>query len=66
MLIGGLSTVVGLFISSRLPRLTMTVGYDARFSQGDYGMFVECAPDRLAAVEDVLRKHGAAEVRGER
>ena len=66
VLIGGLSTVVGLFISSRLPRLTMTVGYDPRFSQGDYGMFVECAPDRLAAVEDALRKHGAAEVRGER
>ena len=66
VLIGGLSTVAGLFITSRIPKLTMTVGYDPRFSHGDYGIFVEAAPDRLRAVEDVLRKHGAVEVRGER
>ncbi|MFL5576296.1 MAG: DUF3341 domain-containing protein [Gemmatimonadaceae bacterium] len=66
VLIGGLSTVAGLFINSRVPRLTMTVGYDPRFSHGDYGIFVEAAPDRLSAAEAVLRKHGAVEVRGER
>ena len=32
VLVGGLSTVAGLFIHSRVPRLTMTVGYDPRFS----------------------------------
>ncbi|HUQ18875.1 MAG TPA: DUF3341 domain-containing protein, partial [Gemmatimonadaceae bacterium] len=32
VLFGALSTVVGLFINSRIPRLTMTVGYDGRFS----------------------------------
>jgi hypothetical protein len=66
VLIGGLSTVAGLFITSRIPKLTMTVGYDPRFSHGDYGIFVEAAPDRLAAAEAVLRKHGAVEVRSER
>ena len=66
VLIGGLSTVAGLFINSRIPKITMTVGYDPRFSHGDYGIFVEAAPDRLRAAEDVLRKHGAVEVRGER
>lgn len=66
VLIGGLSTVAGLFINSRIPNLTMTVGYDPRFSHGDYGIFVEAAPDRLSAAEAVLRKHGAIEVRGER
>ena len=66
VLIGGLSTVAGLFISSRIPKITMTVGYDPRFSHGDYGIFVEAAPDRLRAAEDVLRRHGAVEVRGER
>ena len=66
VLIGGLSTVAGLFITSRIPRITMTVGYDPRFSHGDYGIFVEAAPDRLRAAEDVLRRHGAVEVRGER
>ncbi|MBW7933914.1 MAG: DUF3341 domain-containing protein [Gemmatimonadaceae bacterium] len=66
VLVGALSTVVGLFIHSRIPRLTMMVGYDPRFSQGDYGIWVECAPDRLASAEALLRKHGAVEVRGER
>ncbi len=66
VLIGALSTVAGLFIHARIPRLTMTVGYDPRFSRGDYGVWVECAPDRLTAAEALLRKHGAVEVRGER
>ena len=32
VLVGALSTVAGLFINSRIPRLTMMVGYDPRFS----------------------------------
>ena len=66
VMIGALSTVAGLFIHARIPRLTMTVGYDPRFSHGDYGVWVECAPDRVSAAEELLRKHGAVEVRGER
>ena len=66
VLIGGLSTVFGMFYVSRIPRLTMTVGYDPRFSHGDYGVFVECAPDRIQTVEEIMRRNGAAEVRGER
>ncbi len=66
VLVGGLSTVAGLFIHARIPRLTMMVGYDPRFSRGDYGIWVECAPDRIASAEALLRKNGAVEVRGER
>ena len=66
VLIGALSTVAGLFINSRVPRLTMTVGYDGRFSHGDYGLFVACPPDQVGAVQDTLRGHGALEVRVER
>jgi hypothetical protein len=66
VLIGGLSTVAGLFINSRIPRLTMTVGYDNRFSHGDYGIFVDCAPDQAAAARALLTRHGAVEVRDER
>ena len=66
VLFGALSTVVGLFINSRIPRLTMTVGYDKRFSHGDYGVWVECSPDKAAETESVLRESGAAEVRSER
>ena len=66
VLFGALSTVLGLLINSRVPRLTMTVGYDPRFSGGDYGVWVECPPDRAAAAESLLKSHGATEVRGER
>ena len=65
VLVGGLSTVAGLFIHSRVPRLTMTVGYDPRFSGAHYGVWVECAPERLKQAETILRQAGAEEVRGE-
>jgi hypothetical protein len=66
VLFGSLATVIGLFINSRVPRLTMTVGYDARFSHGDYGVWVACPPESAAAAESLLKSHGATEVRGER
>ena len=65
VLIGSLSTVFALFALARVPRLTMTVGYDPRFSHGDYGVWVETSPDRANAVAELLRKHGAVEVRHE-
>jgi len=66
VLIGALSTVAGLFINSRVPRLTMTVGYDPRFSRGNYGVFVQAAPADYQNAEAIFRKHGAVEVRRER
>jgi len=66
VLIGGLSTVVGLLINARVPRLSMMVGYDPRFSHGDYGIWVECPPEKAGAAEGLLREHGAVEVRRER
>jgi hypothetical protein len=66
VLFGALSTVAGLFITARIPRLTMMVGYDPRFSHGDFGVWVECPPDKARTAEDLLREHGAKEVRVER
>ena len=66
VLFGGLATVFGLFINSRIPRLTMTVGYDGRFSGGDYGIWVECPPEKARDAEALLREKGAVEVRSER
>ncbi len=65
VLIGGLSTVAGLFIAARLPKLMATVGYDPRFSGADFGIYVACGPDRVRDVEAVLRRDGAIEVRDE-
>jgi hypothetical protein len=66
VLIGGLATVFAMFGLSHIPRLTMTVGYDARFSGGYYGVFVDTEPDEESMVEGILKKHGAEEVRRER
>ena len=66
VLVGALSTVVGLLIHAGVPRLTMKVGYDPRFSHGDYGVWVECTPEHAAAAENLLRTAGAVEVRRER
>lgn len=66
VLIGALSTVAGMFVLSRVPKITRTVGFDPRFTSGDYGIFVEAAPERMRAIEETLRRTGAVEVRDER
>jgi molybdopterin-containing oxidoreductase family membrane subunit len=66
VLIGSLSTVAGLFINARIPRITQTVGYDPRFSDGAFGIWVECRPDEQEIVRRVLLEKGAEEVRGDR
>lgn len=66
VLIGGLATVFAMFALSRIPRLTMTVGYDPRFSGGHFGVWVVTDPNRADSAMDILRKHGAEEVRRER
>jgi hypothetical protein len=66
VMVGALSTVFGMFYLAGIPRLTTTVGYDPRFSSGHYGVWCECAPEKLAEAEAILRRHGAVEVRGER
>jgi Alternative complex III, ActD subunit len=65
VLIGGMSTVFAMFGFARIPRLTMTVGYDARFSGGDFGVWVETSPQDAQTAMDLLKKYGAAEVRRE-
>jgi hypothetical protein len=54
-----------MFIHSRIPRLTTTTGYDARFSAGQFGVFVACDTSKAGQAEALLREHGAVEVRRE-
>ncbi|MEP6691440.1 MAG: DUF3341 domain-containing protein [Gemmatimonadaceae bacterium] len=65
VLIGSLATVAGLFINAGIPRVTMTVGYDARFSDGSFGVWVECPPEKQRSVQETMKQFGAVEVRGE-
>jgi ActD protein len=65
VLVGALSTVAGMFINSRVPKITLTVGFDPRFTSGHFGIWVPAAADRARVVEETLRRHGAEEVRRE-
>jgi hypothetical protein len=65
VLVGSLSTVFALFALSRVPRLTMTVGYDERFSGGHFGVWVATSSERAKEAADILKKNGAVEVRHE-
>ena len=70
-LIGFEMMVLGSLARFRQVRLVtvqryLTVGYDARFSNGDYGVWVRPGPDRAEEASELLRRHGALEVRSER
>ena len=65
VLVGSLATVFALFALSRVPRLTMTVGYDPRFSGGHFGVWVMTTADRAKDAAELLRRNGAVEVRHE-
>jgi hypothetical protein len=63
VMVGALSTVFGMFINSRIPKLVVDVAYDPRYSNGDYGIFVDCPPDKEKEAEGLFKAHGATEVR---
>lgn len=63
ILLGGLCTLLGLLVTSRLPRLAGSARYDPRFTADRFGVEVACPPDRVRAAEEILRRAGAEEVR---
>jgi molybdopterin-containing oxidoreductase family membrane subunit len=65
ILIGALSTVVGLFLTTKLGPSKLHAAYDPRFSEDRVGVFVSCAREKLAEVERTLQGIGAEEVRVE-
>ena len=66
VLVGALGTVYAMFGLAGVPRLTMTVGYDPRFSQGHFGVWVATTPERANEAIELMRRHGAEEVRSAR
>jgi len=63
VLLGALSTVVGLFLNSRLPHMAKLAVYDPSFSAGRFGVFVAPKAGREEEVLAVFRENGAAEIR---
>jgi hypothetical protein len=63
ILIGALSTVLGMFLNARLPKLRKAVGYDPRFSNDKFGIVALGGPAQVEGAEAILRAAGAEEVR---
>lgn len=63
VLIGALSTVAGLFLTSRLPRIGKGEGlYTPVFSDDRFGVFVHVAPEHFEEVQNILNDSGSEEV----
>ena len=63
VLIGALSTVAGLFLTSRLPRIGKGEGiYTPAFSDNRFGVFVHVAPEHFEEVQNILNDNGSEEV----
>ncbi len=63
ILLGGLATLLGVFLTGRIPLFRRSPAYDPRFSADRFGIAVECAPGQVEAVRETLRIAGAEEVR---
>jgi len=63
ILFGALSTVIGLFINIRLPRLKPLVVYDPEFSAGRFGVYVAAPPEKIAEARKILSAQEPAELR---
>ncbi|MGH7889462.1 MAG: DUF3341 domain-containing protein [Thermodesulfobacteriota bacterium] len=65
VLLGALSTLIGLLINSRLRRNSPMKLYDPRFSDDKFGVLVACSRDDVRKVEEILKSSGAEEVKFE-
>lgn len=63
ILLGALSTVFGLLVTARLPRMKPRVIYDPGFSGGQFGIFAAVPPDRADEARRLFNENGASEVR---
>jgi hypothetical protein len=63
ILLGALSTVAGLFLTGRLPRIGRTEAlYHPSFSAGRFGVFAHVGSDRFDDVRSIMTDSGSEEV----
>jgi hypothetical protein len=63
ILFGALSTVIGLFINTKLPHLRPLVVYDPEYSGGRFGVYVSASSDRIEEARTILSEREPAELR---
>jgi hypothetical protein len=63
ILLGALSTVAGLFLTGRLPRIGRAEAlYHPSFSAGRFGVFAHVGTDHFDAVRNIMTESGSEEV----
>lgn len=63
VLLGALSTVAGLFLNARIPRIGLWEGlYHPSFSAGNFGVYAHVSPDSYDAVHAIMSESGPEEV----
>ena len=63
ILLGGLSTMLGLLIGTRLPKLWEPKLWDERLSEDHFGIGVDCVPSNADRYARLLAEHGAEDVK---
>ena len=63
VLFGALSTVIGLFILSRIPDVRPPIIYDPEFTAGRYGVYVEATGERADEARRILQEEEPVELR---
>ena len=61
ILFGALGTVSGFLYWSMWAHHRRPLPYDTRFSQGHYGLWIECSSENIRQVEEFLKERGATE-----
>jgi hypothetical protein len=63
ILLGSLANLLGMLALTRLPELKSTAPYDPRFTVDRIGIWVPCGGEAAARVQEIMRGHGAEEVK---
>ncbi len=63
ILLGVLANLLGMLALARLPHLKSKAPYDPRFTEDRIGIWVPCEGEAASRVQEMLRGHGAEEVK---
>lgn len=63
ILMGALSTLLGLLINSRLRNNAPLTMYDTRFSEDKFGVMITCEKDNVKDAEEILTSQGAEDIK---
>ena len=62
ILLGVLSTLLGMLINNRMPRLRLPDHYKPQFTRDKFGILVQCMDSESETAAALLRKAGAEEI----